>query len=227
MLLLFAIAHIPLPQGFTPPDIMTSALSRLLILGTIILGLLSGFGAISNSWGFIPFLASSRPAPTDQQISSAEYSLAAIRNNLRERRAAAAEPADSPADSSWLSRVSATFRPKGEVEQEIRGLEALEYEMVRRMESLREARDAANFSASWRGKVFNIIGHLFAIYCVVRIFSVCPVYSPFTFTFRVNFSLVVGKHTPPRSSHCLLRYNLSRYNQRIACIYSFLDIYKS
>ena len=60
MLLLFAIAHIPLPQGFTPPDIMTSALSRLLILGTIILGVLSGFGAISNSWGFIPFLASSR-----------------------------------------------------------------------------------------------------------------------------------------------------------------------
>jgi len=60
MLLLFAIAYIPLPKDFTPPDIMTSALSRLLILGTITLGVLSGFGAISNSWGFIPFLASSR-----------------------------------------------------------------------------------------------------------------------------------------------------------------------
>ncbi|KAM6493159.1 G protein-coupled receptor 89 [Amanita muscaria] len=169
--LLFAIAHIPLPKGLTSHDTMTSILSRLIILGTIILGLLSGFGAISNSWGFIPFFSNSRPVPTEQQISSTEYSLSAIRNDLKDRHAVAARKPDSSADRTWLSRVSATFRPGSELDQEIRGLEALEYEMVRKVEALRDARDAAKFSSSWRGRAFRVVGYLFAIYCVVRILS--------------------------------------------------------
>jgi hypothetical protein len=57
---LFALAHIPLPAGLTSRDVLTNALSRLIIVGTIVLGLLSGFGAISNAWGFIPFLSASK-----------------------------------------------------------------------------------------------------------------------------------------------------------------------
>ncbi|KIL64585.1 hypothetical protein M378DRAFT_186676 [Amanita muscaria Koide BX008] len=168
--LLFAIAHIPLPKGLTSHDTMTSILSRLIILGTIILGLLSGFGAISNSWGFIPFFSNSKPVPTEQQISSTEYSLSAIRNDLKDRHAFKLSQ-HFQADRTWLSRVSATFRPGSELDQEIRGLEALEYEMVRKVEALRDARDAAKFSSSWRGRAFRVVGYLFAIYCVVRILS--------------------------------------------------------
>ncbi|KAF8626649.1 hypothetical protein AX15_004742 [Amanita polypyramis BW_CC] len=171
ILFLFAVAYIPLPAGLTTPDVLTSALSRLIILGTIILGLLSGFGAISNAWGFIPFLSTSIPVPTEQQISSAEYSLAAVRNDLIERRAAAVRSRGSPSDGSWLSRVSATLRPNNELEQELRGLEALEHEMARKLESLRETRDAAKFASTWKGRVLNVVGHLFAIYCIVRIFN--------------------------------------------------------
>ncbi|KAK2460368.1 hypothetical protein APHAL10511_007533 [Amanita phalloides] len=168
---LFALAHIPLPVGLASSNFLTSALSRLIILGTIILGLLSGFGAISNAWGFIPFLSTSQPIPTEQQISSAEYSLSAIRNDLAERRAALAGRRDSSSDRSWLSRVGVTFRPNNELEQEIRGLEALEHEMARKLESLCESRDTAKFALTWKGKTLNIIGYLFAIYCVVRVFN--------------------------------------------------------
>lgn len=168
---LFALAHIPLPAGLTSRDVLTNALSRLIIVGTIVLGLLSGFGAISNAWGFIPFLSASKPIPTDQQISSTEYSLAAIRNDLQDRRATAARGRNSPADKSWFSRVGSTLRPNTELEQEVRGLEALEYEMTRKLELLQESRDAAKFNSTWKGKILNLVGYLFAIYCVVRVFN--------------------------------------------------------
>ncbi|KAF8637139.1 hypothetical protein AX17_003043 [Amanita inopinata Kibby_2008] len=170
-LFLFALSRVPLPGGFTPPDIMTDALSRLIILGTIILGVLSGFGAISNSWGFIPFLTSSRPILTEQQIASAQYSLSSIRNDLSDRRATAERSEDPSTDRSWLSRVGANFRPNNELQQEIRGMEALEYQMTRNLESLHEARNAAKYSATLKGKMYNVFGRLFAIYCVVRIIN--------------------------------------------------------
>jgi hypothetical protein len=64
LLYLFLFSHIPLPVALQSPntdtDAMTAALARLIVVGTIILGLLSGFGAISNSWAYIPILSRSR-----------------------------------------------------------------------------------------------------------------------------------------------------------------------
>lgn len=54
-LYLLALSYIPLPSSLEPADTLTTSLSRLIVLGTIVLGLLSGFGAISSSWQFLPF----------------------------------------------------------------------------------------------------------------------------------------------------------------------------
>ena len=56
VLYLFALSYIPLPEALSSSDIMTAALSRLIVFSTIVLGLLSGFGAISSSWQYLPFL---------------------------------------------------------------------------------------------------------------------------------------------------------------------------
>jgi hypothetical protein len=53
-LYLFALSCIPLPTALSTSDRMTATLSRLLVVGTTILGLLAGFGAASSSWDFIP-----------------------------------------------------------------------------------------------------------------------------------------------------------------------------
>ena len=98
-LYLFLFSHIPLPPALqshnTSPDMMTAALARLIVVGTIILGLLSGFGAISNSWAYIPVLSRTRccfqvpcillhaekaclcseGVPTEQDIATAEFAL--------------------------------------------------------------------------------------------------------------------------------------------------------
>jgi len=56
--------------------------------------------------------------------------------------------------------------------QELQGLEALEHQMSKNLEMLRQQRENARFSTTLRGRVFAIVGHGFAVYCVFRIISV-------------------------------------------------------
>lgn len=61
-LYLFALSLIPLPEGLSlnDPDLVSSALERLIVLGTFIIGLLSGLGAARNAWDFMPAFSKSR-----------------------------------------------------------------------------------------------------------------------------------------------------------------------
>ena len=53
-LTLLALSYVPLPEGMPAHTIKASTLSRLTVIGTVILGLLSGFGAIDTAWDFFP-----------------------------------------------------------------------------------------------------------------------------------------------------------------------------
>ncbi|TFY61413.1 hypothetical protein EVJ58_g4526 [Rhodofomes roseus] len=55
--------------------------------------------------------------------------------------------------------------------QELNGLEALEYEMSRNLEALKERQADAKFSRTIGGRIFNWGGRLFAIYCIFRILN--------------------------------------------------------
>ena len=58
------------------------------------------------------------------------------------------------------------------VSQELEGLEALEYQMSRNLETLRERHKAEKFGKTFKGMVYNVFGRLFAVYCIIRIISV-------------------------------------------------------
>ncbi|KAG6900245.1 hypothetical protein C0993_000886 [Termitomyces sp. T159_Od127] len=180
-LYLFVLSKIPLPHALVLSDNFTACLARLIVVGTVILGLLSGFGAISHSWIYLR--RSKQGEPTDKDISVAEHTLQSVRNDLRDRRALARQRAStSEANSSWFSRISnfreddracpETMEFRGTVTQELRGLEALEDHLSANIESLRARKQTAVFSRTLRGRIFNFGGLLFAIYCVVRILSV-------------------------------------------------------
>jgi len=59
-----------------------------------------------------------------------------------------------------------------DLSQELKGLEALEFQMARNFETLKEHREHDKFSGTLKGKIFNWGGQLFAIYCVFRVISV-------------------------------------------------------
>ncbi|KAJ7161124.1 G protein-coupled receptor 89 [Mycena filopes] len=170
-LYLFALSFIPLPAALSASDLtVTATLARLIIMGTIIIGVLAGFGAISSSWSFLP---SKHPVtvPTEQDVVSAEYALSSIRDDLQLRRDEAARRAANQApDGTWLSRVMPSFRGDENL-QELTGLEALEYQMTRSLDDLRDRRATAKFSNTLRGKLVNVGRRVFAMYCVFRYLS--------------------------------------------------------
>jgi hypothetical protein len=61
-----------------------------------------------------------------------------------------------------------------ELIQEVSGLQALEYQMTRNLDELTLQRDMAKLSTTFRGRVYNLAGRLFAVYCVFRVVSVSP-----------------------------------------------------
>ncbi|KAJ7704021.1 Abscisic acid G-protein coupled receptor-domain-containing protein [Mycena rosella] len=169
-LYLFLLSCIPLPPALAAADRMTATLSRLVVLGTIVLGLLAGFGAVSSSWAFLP---SRHPltTPTEQDIVTAEYALSSVRDDLDQRRSEAARRAAAQqTDTSWVSRVMPSFRGD-EHAQELRGLEALEHQMARALEQLRARRAAGRYAGTLRGRLATAGGRLFALYCVFRFAS--------------------------------------------------------
>ncbi|KAG6816018.1 hypothetical protein H0H93_008684, partial [Arthromyces matolae] len=169
-LYLIALSEIPLPHALAASDSFTSYLARLIVIGTVILGLLSGFGAVNHTWSFIPRI-SKISEPTEQDVSSAEYSLQSVRKDLSERQALAQQRANSSdGGKSWMSRLTPNLRGD-DLTQELRGLEALEYHMSSNVESLKARRQAAIYSRTLRGRIFNFGGLLFAFFCITRIFS--------------------------------------------------------
>lgn len=50
-LFIFALSYIPLPTELLSYNPLTAVTARLVTMGTTILGLLSGLGAVSGAWG--------------------------------------------------------------------------------------------------------------------------------------------------------------------------------
>ncbi|GBE86872.1 hypothetical protein SCP_1001140 [Sparassis crispa] len=176
-LFLFLLSFIPLPSSLPTSDFMGTTLSRLTVLGTIILGALSGFGAVNTAWNFFPpFYGTLRSHPTEGDIAAAEQGLQRVRRELAQRQSdiqklqAAQQPNQ---EASWFSHV-VPFRGDSQMSsamQEMSGLESLEYQMSRNLEALRQRQADANFSRTISGKLFNWGGRIFAIYCVYRILN--------------------------------------------------------
>ncbi|KAH8836157.1 G protein-coupled receptor 89 [Flagelloscypha sp. PMI_526] len=172
LLYLLLLSYIPLPPGLfvnNTMDFTTSLLSRLVVLGTIVLGLLSGFGAVSNSWEFIPPAlrgAGKNTIPSVAQVEVAEDALDRVRGELAKKRMDIQRQAKS--NSSWLSRMIGSSSSDL---QELAGLEALEYQMTLSLESQKDALQRARFSSTLLGRILNFGGMIFAAYCAIRILS--------------------------------------------------------
>ncbi|KAF8550656.1 hypothetical protein OG21DRAFT_1598765 [Imleria badia] len=167
-LFIFVLSFVPLPAEFTSYNPLTSTAARLVVLGTIVLGLLSGLGAVNGAWGTF---ARNAAVPSAASIASAENALERVQSDLRERsRDLDAYGASKPqTDGSWISLV--TFKRDahhGSLQQEIIGLQALESQMTTRVAALKRNRENSEFALSIRG---IILSRVWAVYCVCRVFS--------------------------------------------------------
>ncbi|KAF9529867.1 Abscisic acid G-protein coupled receptor-domain-containing protein [Crepidotus variabilis] len=171
---LFLLSHIPLPPTLQPSDVVTTTLGKLVVLGTVILGLLSGFGSVSGSWGVYSLVLGARDhkgVPTVHDIDSAAYSLRKIRDDIDQRREEARRAEMDDTSPSWLSRVGATFRGGDSSSQELQGLVLLENQMRQNLQNLQRRREEADHANTLTGRVLGVFGKCFGAYCAVRILS--------------------------------------------------------
>ncbi|KAI5888025.1 uncharacterized protein SCHCODRAFT_02639516 [Schizophyllum commune H4-8] len=171
ILYLFALSYIPLPAALASSGFSASVLARLVVLGTTILGLLSGFGAISTAWPYLPFVSRKKSLPTEQDLRQAEHSLDRIRADLATLNGEITRTSASSTDGSWISRVATNFRGGDGRAQELKGLRALEAEMSRNYDDLTRRFHEHAYRRTFRGRVAAVVGRLFAVYCVVRVVS--------------------------------------------------------
>ncbi|KAG8883990.1 hypothetical protein FRB97_005434 [Tulasnella sp. 331] len=180
---LAAVHQIPVPEALNNKDLITTSLSRLMVIGVVILGLISGYGCISTTFMFFTdIVRSDSMEPSALEIAQAEQSVSRVRTDLEERRKEvdkrqvlqqASEPAGTSA--SWFGRFPALWR-SGDAEasglqREILGLEMLEREMANEVNQLKTRKTRIEFSRTWKGKLWKWIGWTFGAYCVFRILS--------------------------------------------------------
>ncbi|KAJ3907329.1 G protein-coupled receptor 89 [Lentinula edodes] len=190
---LFAISRIPLPQALrndSKIDLITSSLARLLVVGTIILGLLSGFGAVSSSWTFLPSCISSSSThgsgvPSERDIEQTERALERVKDDLTTRKhqleakrnATSSSNGGAPtsAGASWYSRIVPNLRGNDD-EAEVAGLQMLYEQMDHNLSDLKRRKQDELFQRTIWGRMYGVVRLCMAIYWIARIIWVHPLF---------------------------------------------------
>ncbi|KAK4685669.1 hypothetical protein P7C73_g4469, partial [Tremellales sp. Uapishka_1] len=179
------------PEGWEGGGWLAPSLGRVVVLGVVVLGALSGLGAVRTAWGFIEHAAGSGSRLlSDNDILQAERSLYRVRHDMvgkREdmSRIANQSPNGGESSSGWMGRVfgngdqGMSFGNGGDVayvvietaslQAELRGLQAMERQVARSLSAMKARKRRQGFGQTLRGKAYNVAGYIFAIYCVARV----------------------------------------------------------
>ncbi|KAL7421922.1 hypothetical protein Q5752_003694 [Cryptotrichosporon argae] len=172
------------PEGWEGEGWLASSLGRVVVLGVIVLAGLSGLGAVRTAWDFFEHAAGAGSKQvTDNDVLQAERSLYRVRHDLVAKRdelnrmavptaaAAAGGGAGADAGSGWMGRVfgSKADQDVAATQAEIRGLKEMEAQVSRSLAAMKLRKRRQGFSATVKGKVYNVLGYVFAIYCVARL----------------------------------------------------------
>lgn len=106
---LILLSSVPLPATLRSASFVTAGLARLIVIGTFLLGLLSGFGAMRSCWNFL--IAPERPTATDRDLDVSTSALARVREDLAKRKDDLRRRQETtvPTQSAWYKRVVPSF----------------------------------------------------------------------------------------------------------------------
>ncbi|KAI9454650.1 Abscisic acid G-protein coupled receptor-domain-containing protein [Lactarius psammicola] len=175
------LSYVPLPGVLVSEEnrTFTLVMARYNVLGTIILGSLSGFGSVTTAWGYFPLsCGKNRKTPTQAEVDRVEQSLLRIRADSASKReeltllkGREASQTEGSQKSSWLSRVTPNFRGDNELsnaETELSALSSLEENMASELRYLQQQYDEATFDRTWQGRLFVLMRHATGFYCIFR-----------------------------------------------------------
>ncbi|GAA6036835.1 hypothetical protein JCM8097_006304 [Rhodosporidiobolus ruineniae] len=168
-------------EGSHSLGLVNALLSRICVPGVMLIASLSGGGAVNTAWEAYEWRSvSSGEAVTEAQVLQAERALYRARMDLASRhrsltlaQGSAAREAESAAGQSllarWTSSTPAATHLKS-LEIEVAAMERMERQMVSDVARLKKRKVMREMGRSWKGRIWLMIGWLFSLYCVWRVF---------------------------------------------------------
>jgi len=129
----------------------------------------------------------------ERALYSARLDLQQRNRSLNLARGSAQREADSAASQSLLSRLTSSSPAAAHLkslEVEVSAMEAVERQMVKDVATLKRRKMMRELGRSWKGRLWLLVGWLFSLYCVWRVFVVSTFSLLPTCGHRLNRSLL-------------------------------------
>ncbi|KAK8864574.1 hypothetical protein IAR55_001824 [Kwoniella newhampshirensis] len=168
------------PEGWEEGGWLAPSLGRVVVLGVVTLGSLSGFGAVRSAWNYFEHINAGSRSLTDNDILKAERSLYRVRQDIitkkEELNRVLAPSGISTPSKGWMGRM---FGSQGDneaasLQAELDGLKAMESQVSKSLKAMKLRKRRQDFGQTFRGQMYNLLGYAFAIYCAARVLMCLP-----------------------------------------------------
>lgn len=160
--------------------LVMESVGRVGVLGTSIMGLLSGYGAVNCPYTYLEFFIK-KTSPTRVSELETQYLRKTEMLLVKRRRLAwdkdkagkaSGSSASEPAGMSFLQSLWTSFTAGSSgLEKEVRAAEAMARDLFVQIDHLKEDQEREIFSReTFRGRLYNYLGYFFSGYCVYKVF---------------------------------------------------------